>query len=660
MKERNDYMNYDIDYLNLLAQQYPTVKSASTEIIRLQSRQKLPKLTEHFMSDIHGEYESFLHILKNASGVIKDKITTIYGRTLSEHDRQILATLIYYPEQKLEIIKNEVEDINDWYKITLYRLIEICRVVASKYTRAKIREFLPEAFGSTIDELIHANTDYGSDKANYYNETISTIVELGQADDFIVEISTLIQTLAIGRLHIIGDIFDRGPRADIILDTLLNYHSLDIQWGNHDVQWMGAAAGSLACIANVLAISTKYSNFDCLEDGYGINMRPLTVFALETYADDPCECFIPRNPNMVRISQHDENFWAKVHKAISIIQFKLEGQIILRRPEFNMDNHLMLDKINYKDGTVTLEGKTYKLKDTNFPTIDPENPFELTAEESELMELLRTSFLRSEKLQRHVRFLYEKGSIYLAYNNNLLYHGCIPMNSDGTFKEVTLAGEKVSGKSLMDKAEQLARDGYFAKNGSNEKEYGKDFLWFLWCGCYSPVYGKNKMTSFERYFIDDESTWVEIKDEYYRLVEKASVCDRILKEFNIDSKAFSHIINGHVPVKIKKGESPIKAGGKLLVIDGGLSRAYQKVTGLAGYTLLFNSHGLLLSAHDAFESIESAIKEEKDIHSTLDVVELAPNRLLVEDTDAGKAQSKKICDLKALVEAYHMGKVKQY
>ncbi len=652
-------MNYDIDYLNLLSQQYPTIKSASTEIIRLQSRQKLPKLTEHFMSDIHGEYESFLHILKNASGVIKDKITTIYGRTLSEHDRQILATLIYYPEPKLEIIKNEVEDINDWYRITLYRLIEICRVVASKYTRAKIREFLPEAFGSTIDELIHANTDYGSDKANYYNETISTIVELGQADDFIVEISTLIQTLAIGRLHIIGDIFDRGPRADIILDTLLDYHSLDIQWGNHDVQWMGAAAGSLACIANVLAISTKYSNFDCLEDGYGINMRPLTVFALETYADDPCECFIPRNPNMIRISEHDENFWAKVHKAISIIQFKLEGQIIMNHPEFNMDNHLMLDKINYKDGTITLEGKTHKLKDTNFPTINPENPFELTSEESELMNLLRASFLRSEKLQRHIRFLYQKGSIYLAYNNNLLYHGCIPMNSDGSFKEVTLAGEKVSGKSLMDKAEQIARDGYFAKNGSKEKNYGMDFLWFLWCGCYSPVYGKNKMTSFERYFIEDESTWLEIKDEYYKLVEKPSVCDKILNEFNIDINEFSHIINGHVPVKIKKGESPIRAGGKLLVIDGGLSRAYQKVTGLAGYTLLFNSHGLLLSAHDSFESIESAIKEEKDIHSTLDVVELAPNRLLVEDTDTGKAQSKKICDLKALVDAYRRGTVKQ-
>lgn len=653
-----DIMNYDIDYLNLLAQQYPTVKSASTEIIRLQSRQKLPKLTEHFMSDIHGEYESFLHILKNASGVIKDKITTIYGRTISERDRQVLATLIYYPEQKLEIIKQEVEDINDWYKITLYRLIEVCRVVASKYTRAKIREFLPESFGDIIDELIHANTDYGSDKTNYYNKSISTIVELGQADDFIVDISTLIQTLAIGRLHIIGDIFDRGPRADIILDTLINYHSVDIQWGNHDVQWMGAAAGSLACIANVLAISTKYSNFDCLEDGYGINMRPLTVFALETYADDPCECFKLRNPNQIHISQHDENFWSKIHKAISIIQFKLEGQIILRHPEFKMANHLMLDKINYNDGTITLEGKTYKLKDTNFPTIDPENPFELTQAESELMEFLRSSFMRSEKLQRHIRFLYEKGSIYFAYNNNLLYHGCIPMNSDGSFTEVTLCGEKVSGKSLMDKAEQLARDGYFGKPGSEEKEYGKDFLWFLWCGCYSPVYGKNKMTSFERYFIEDESTWVEIKDEYYNLVEKASICDKILKEFGIDPKAFAHIINGHVPVKIKKGESPVKAGGKLLVIDGGLSRAYQQVTGLAGYTLLFNSHGLLLSAHDAFDSVERAIKEEKDIHSTLDVIELAPNRLLVEDTDAGKAQSKKIDDLKALVEAYNKGIVK--
>lgn len=651
-------MDYDIDYLRLLSEQYPTIKSACAEIITLQSHQKLPKLTEHFMSDIHGEYESFLHILKNASGVIKDKITSIYGRTLSERDREILSTLIYYPEQKLDLIKRSIPNIEDWYKITLYRLIEICRVVASKYTRAKIRELLPESFGDIIDELIHANTDFGSDKEGYYNESISTIVEMGQADAFIVDISKLIQNLAIGRLHIIGDIFDRGPRADIILDTLIHYHSVDIQWGNHDVEWMGAAAGSLACIANVLCISTKYSNFDCLEDGYGINMRPLTVFALETYADDPCECFIPRNPNKIVISKHDVDFWAKMHKAISIISFKLEGQIIKKHPEFKMDSHLLLDKIDYKNGTITIEEKTYKLKDTNFPTIDPNDPYKLTEAEQELMESLRSSFLHSEKLQKHIKFIYAKGSIYLCFNNNLLYHGCIPMNSDGTFTEVELCGEKVSGKRLLDKAEQIAREGYFARTGTPEKEYGEDFLWFLWCGCYSPVYGKNKMTSFERYFIDDESTWVEIKDEYYRLVETPKVCNEILKEFGINSREFSHIINGHVPVKIKKGESPIKAGGKLLVIDGGLSRAYQEQTGIAGYTLLFNSHGLLLSAHDAFESVSSAIREEKDIYSTLDVVEYAPRRLLVEDTDTGKVLQKKINDLHALVDAYRKGYIK--
>ena len=509
-----NFENYDLDYLKLLAEQYPSIRSACAEIIKLQSRQKLPKLTEHFMSDIHGEYTSFLHILKNASGVIKDKINSIYARTLSEQDRLVLSTLIYYPEQKLELIKRETADIEDWYKITLYRLVEVCRVVASKYTRATIRRYLPASFGDIIDELIHASTDIGSDKEEYYNETIASIVELGQADAFIVEIAKLIQTLAIGRLHIIGDIFDRGPRADIILDTLLNYHCVDIQWGNHDVQWMGAAAGSLACIATVLSVSTKYSNFDCLEDGYGINMRPLTVFTLETYADDPCECFIPRNPNMVSISKHDVNFWAKMHKAISVIQFKLEGQIIKRHPEFRMDNHLMLDKIDYENGTITLDGKTYKLKDTNFPTIDPADPYKLTDREQELMELLRSSFLHSEKLQKHIRFLYQKGSVYLGINNNLLYHGCVPMNADGSFTEVELKGEKVSGKGLMDMCERIAREGYFARRGTPEKAYGEDFLWFLWCGCYSPVYGKNKMTTFERYFIDDKDTWTEVKDAY--------------------------------------------------------------------------------------------------------------------------------------------------
>ncbi len=651
-------MNYTIDYLRLLSEQYPTITAACSEIISLQSLQKMPKLTEHFMSDIHGEYESFLHILKNASGVIKDKITSIYGRTLSEHDRQTLSTLIYYPEQKLDIIKRSVDNIDDWYKITLYRLIEICRVIASKYTRASIRNLLPSSFGDIIDELIHADNDFGSDKEGYYNKCIQTIVELGQADAFIVDMSNLIQNLAIGKLHIIGDIFDRGPRADIILDTLENYHSVDIQWGNHDVQWMGAAAGSLVCIATVLAISTKYCNFDCIEDGYGINMRPLTVFAMETYAKDPCKYFIPRNPNMVKLSKHDSELWAKMHKAISIIQFKLEGQLIKRHPEFHMDNHLMLDKIDFVTGTITIEGKKYMLRDHNFPTINPERPYELTQAENELMELLRSSFLHSEKLQRHIRFIYNKGSIYLNINNNLLYHGCIPMNPDGSFHEVTLGGEKVKGKALMDKAEIIAREGYFAKHGTPEKKYGEDFLWFLWCGCYSPVYGKNKMTTFERYFIEDESTWTEIKDPYYKLIEKPEICNKILREFGIKPNSFSHIINGHVPVKIKKGESPIKAGGKLLVIDGGLSRAYQSQTGIAGYTLLFNSHGLLLSAHDAFESVETAVTKDEDMYSTLDVIERAPNRLLVEDTDKGKALQGRIDALKALVAAYRKGLIK--
>lgn len=648
-------MEYSIDYLTLLAEQYPNIKSACSEIIRLQSKQKLPKLTEHFMSDIHGEYESFLHILKNASGVIKYKIQDIYGRTLSEEDRQILCTLIYYPEQKLDWIKRRVANIDDWYKITLYRLVEICRVVASKYTRASVRELLPPLFGDIIDELIHSPTDYGTDKEGYYNESISCIIELGQADSFIVEIAQLIQKLAIGRLHIIGDIFDRGPRADIILDTLINYHSVDIQWGNHDVQWMGAAAGSPACIATVLSVSTKYANFDCLEDGYGINMRPLTVFAMETYGDDPCDCFKLRNPNHVRLSQHDSDLWAKMHKAISIIQFKLEGQLIKNHPEFMMDNHIMLDRIDYEKGTVLIEGKKYKLRDKNFPTINPDNPFRLTVEEQSLMESLRSSFLHSEKLQKHIRFLYAKGSMYLNYNNNLLYHGCIPMTEDGEFKEVCLKGKKYSGKALLDKSEQIAREGFFGKNGSAEKEYGEDFLWYLWCGSGSPVYGKNKMTTFERYFIEDESIWAEVKDPYYKLSSSPDICKKILTEFGIEPDAFSHIINGHVPVKIKKGESPIKAGGKLLVIDGGLSKAYQSQTGIAGYTLLFNSHGLLLSEHGAFESVESAIMEEKDIYSSLDSVDVAPKRILVEDTDAGKAQAKKIDALKALVNAYQKG-----
>ena len=643
-------MSYDIDYLTLLSQQYPTVKTASTEIIRLQSRQKLPKLTEHFMSDIHGEYESFLHILKNASGVIKDKITQIYGRTLSERDRQVLATLIYYPEQKLEYIKDEVDDINDWYKITLYRLIEICRVVASKYTRAKIREFLPEAFGSTIDELIHANTDYGSDKETYYNESISTIVELGQADDFIVEISTLIQTLAIGRLHIIGDIFDRGPRADIILDTLTKYHSVDIQWGNHDVQWMGAAAGSLACIANVLAISTKYSNFDCLEDGYGINMIPLATFAMSVYADDDCSCFEIKNKK--HSYETEIELEMKMHKAITVIQFKLEGQLIQNHPEFDMNERCLLDKIDFENGTVTIGENVYKMKDVNFPTIDKENPYKLTEREEDMMNKLYSAFVKCEKLQKHMQLMLKKGGMYKVYNGNLLFHGCVPMNSDCSFKAVNVNGKDYRGKELYDAYEACVRK-VLVSNNKKEKSVGGDILWYLWSGSGSPLFGRDRMTTFERYFVEDKTSHHEEKNSYYDLIETEDATNRIFEEFGLDGTG--HIINGHVPVHQSEGENPLKCDGKVIMIDGGFSKPYHKVTGIAGYTLTYNSYGLTLTAHEPFESAEQVIQNGKDIVSNQVAVQHAFNRILVGDTDNGKKLKENIADLKELIEAYRQG-----
>ncbi len=646
------------EYLTLLSENYPTMASACAEIIRLQSKQQLPKLTEHFLSDIHGEYESFLHILKSASGIIKDKITDTFSKTMSETDRKTLATIIYYPKEKLELIKASQDNLDDWYKITLYHLIEICRVVARKYTRSEVHQALPDDYGDIINELIHSDSDYGDDKELYYTSTIDNIIRLGQADSVIVAMSALIQRLAIGRLHIIGDIFDRGPRADIIFDNLMRYHSVDIQWGNHDIVWMGAAAGNLACIANTITTSTKYCNFDCIEDGYGINMRPLTVFALETYADDPCECFIPRNPNGIKVSKHDVEYWAKIHKAIAVIQFKLEGQLLERHPEFGMRNHLLLDKIDFENGTVMVDGMLYKMLDTNLPTIDPDNPYELTEAETELMDKLRTSFLHSQKLQEHIRFLYRRGSMYLVYNSNLLYHGCIPMNEQGDFSELELFGEKVSGKTLLDKCDSIARSAYFSAKGSEEKLYSTDFMWYLWCGVMSPLYGKNKMTSFERYFVAENDTHTELKNPYYDYITNKDVCEKILAEFGLSDKDFAHIINGHVPVNLKKGESPIKAGGKLLVIDGGLSKAYQPITGIAGYTLLFNSHGLLLSEHSAFTSVPEAVKHDDDIHSRLTSVELAKERILAKDTDEGIERAKRISALKELVDAYKTGLVK--
>lgn len=649
----------NIRYLKLLSNQYPTIAAACTEIINLQAILNLPKGTEHFLTDIHGEYEPFIHVLKNASGVIKRKINDIFGNSLRQSDIKSLATLIYYPEQKLELMLGNEKNITDWYKITLYRLIEICRHVSSKYTRSKVRKALPKDFSYIIEELLHEQPDR-LDKEEYYNEIIQTIIRIGRADEFIVALSKLIQRLVVDRLHIVGDIFDRGPGADIIMDTLMDYHSVDIQWGNHDVLWMGAAAGSDACIATVLRICARYANLDTIEDGYGINLLPLATFAIEFYKNDESKTFMPKIESSKVYSEKDLKLITQMHKAIAIIQFKLEGEIISRRPYFEMNDRLLLNKINYSEGTIELEGKMYKLNDTNFPTIDVNNPYKLTIEEKELIGKLRSSFLNSEKLQKHISFLFAKGSMYLRYNSNLLYHGSIPLNKDGSFKKVSIgaSGKQYSGKTLLDRFEILAREGYFYKNNPEAKLYGMDAIWYLWTGPDSPLFGKNKMTTFERYFIEEKETHEEIKNPYFKYRDDEKVCITILKEFELNPNC-SHIINGHVPVKSKNGESPIKADGKLLVIDGGFSRAYQGQTGIAGYTLIYNSYGLLLVSHEPFESTQKAIEEEKDILSTTVVLEQEVERKRVGDTDVGAELRLQIKDLELLLEAYRKGFIKE-
>ncbi|WP_297424953.1 fructose-1,6-bisphosphatase [Clostridium sp.] len=646
-------------YLKLLSNQYPTIADACTEIINLQAILNLPKGTEHFLSDIHGEYEPFIHVLKNASGVIKRKIDDIFGNSLSQRGRKSLATLIYYPEQKLEYAQKSEPNIDDWYKITLYRLIEICRYVSSKYTRSKVRKALPKDFAYIIEELLHEQPDR-LDKEDYYNEIIKTIIRVGRANEFIIAISKLIQNLVIDRLHIIGDIFDRGPGPDIIMDTLTNYHSVDIQWGNHDIVWMGAAAGSEACIATVIRTCARYANLNTVEDGYGINLLPLATFAIDFYGNDECLAFKPKIENGKDYTDKDLNLMARMHKAISIIQFKLEGEIIKRRPYFRMEDRLLLNKIDYREGTIKLEEQTYKLKDCNFPTINPEDPYELIPEEKELIEKLKSSFLNSEKLQKHVSFLFAKGSMYLKHNSNLLYHGCIPLNDDGSFKKVSIgaSGQEYSGKAYLDRLEILVREGYFYKNNPKAKLYGMDIIWYLWNGVDSPLFGKDKMTTFERYFIEDKVTHVEKKNYYFELEDNEKACNMIFQEFGLDPKV-SHIINGHVPVKIKKGESPIKANGKLIVIDGGFSIAYQAETGIAGYTLIYNSYGLLLVSHEPFESTQKAIEEEKDILSTTVVLEQEVERKRVGDTDIGEELKLQIRDLELLLDAYRKGIIKE-
>jgi len=643
-------MSTDVKLLKSLSQQYRNIASAATEIINLQSILNLPKGTEHFLTDIHGEYEQFNHVLKNGSGSVRRKIDEEFGNSISSRDKKSLATLIYYPEEKLEIVQREEENIEDWYKIALHRLVKITKRVSSKYTRSKVRKALPQDFAYVIEELITEKEEI-QEKEAYYNEIIHTIIRINRAPQFIAALSNLIQRLVIDHLHIVGDIFDRGPGPHIILDTLCKYHSVDIQWGNHDIVWMGAASGHMACIANVIRMAARYGNLSTLEDGYGINLLPLASFAMETYGDVNCDAFTIRYNT--DYNTKDLSLDIKMHKAITIMQFKLEGQLIMRHPEFGLEERLLLNQIDFEKKTVMIEGKEYALRDADFPTVDRERPYQLTEEESKVMLRLKQAFMKCEKLQRHVRFMYSNGGMYKVYNGNLLYHGCVPLNEDGSFEKVDIYGKKYSGRALYDILEYYARRGYYAKEGS-ERQDGQDIIWYIWGGPGSPVFGKEKLTTFERYLIADQTTHKENKNWYYQLLEKEEVVNHILEEFGLDSKG-AHIVNGHVPVEQINGESPLKCGGKLLIIDGGFSKAYQKKTGIAGYTLVCNSKGMRLVAHEPFESAEAAIIKESDIFSDSIIVENFSSRKLVADADAGKEMKESIKDLEELLEAYQDG-----
>ncbi|EAD3116181.1 fructose-1,6-bisphosphatase [Listeria monocytogenes] len=643
----------DMKYLHLLAKEYPTIAKTATEIINLEAIMNLPKGTEHFLSDVHGEYSAFEQVLRNGSGVVKRKIRDIFGTELDDAEINSLSTLIYYPEEKMDLIASETEDLHAWYRTTLFRLIELCQYVASKYTRSKVRKAMPEDFAYILEELLHENYNE-DDKKLYYEEILQHIISLGRAEEFISALSRLIQQLVVDHLHIVGDVYDRGPYPDKIMDTLMNYHSLDFQWGNHDILWMGAASGSRVCAANVIRISARYLNLDILEDSYGISLRPLALFADEVYKDDPCKYFQPKNEDNTDYSNAEITQIARMHKAISIIQFKLEGEIINRRKEFNMEHRLLLQFIDYKKGTIQLKGKTYQLLDTHFPTIDPENPYTLTDGEKDLIEKITASFKNCRRLQKHVQFLYSKGSMFLTYNGNLLYHGCIPLHEDGTFMEMKLRGEKYAGRALLEQFEILTREAYVRPPGTKEKKYACDIVWYLWTGAISSLFGKSEMTTFERYFVAEKETHKEEKNPYYKLRNDEFICKQILEEFGLDGEC-GHIINGHTPVKEGKGESPIKASGKMLVIDGGFAKAYHKETSLAGYTLLFNSYGLQLVSHQPFTTKEDAIKNETDILSTRQVIEMEINRKRVRDTDIGAKLSEQAEDLKVLLDAYRNG-----
>ena len=647
-------------YLLELSRSYPTRRSALSEVINLNAILNLPKGTEHFMSDIHGEHEAYLHIRRNASGAIKNKVDTLFAKSITAKERAELATLIYYPEEKLDQLKEHLEDVSDWYAITLERLVALCRFVGNKYTRSKVNKCLERVAGGyahVIDELLN-NGNEEKNKMRYYDSIVETVIEVGAADDLIIAVCSAIKNLVIDHLHIVGDIFDRGARADIIVDELMKENSLDIQWGNHDILWMGAAAGSRTCIATVLNNSITYKNLDVIEIGYGISLRPLALFAAEQYKNSDVSHFMPKGDTGGDFLKADDDVLiAGMHKAISVIQFKLEGQTILRNPAFNMQERLLLDKIDFDKGTVFIEGVEYPLRDCDFPTVNRDNPYQLNDAEARVMHYLKNAFMRSEKLQRHIAFLFEKGEMYTIINKNLLFHGCIPIDKNGEFIRFECAGG-LCGRAFMDYADRVARQGFFAKDGSPERQYGKDFLWFLWCGKNSPLSAREKITTFERLYVEDSSTWFEPKNSYYNSWGDESIADKILAEFSLGGPG-SHIINGHIPIKSRKGEAPIKAGGKLIVIDGGFCRAYQDTTGIAGYTLIYNAEGIRISAHEPFRGKLNAIKNNADILSDTVVFESSKNKILVKDTDQGKDIKKRIDDLTLLCKAYESGRIKE-
>ena len=649
----------DMRYLELLSHSFPTIAEASTEIINLQAILNLPKGTEHFLADIHGEFEAFQHILKNASGNIKRKVNEIFGNQIRESEKKELCTLIYYPREKLELVKEKEEDINDWYHITIHHLVKVCREVSSKYTRSKVRKNLPPEFSYIIQELLHEHTE-DVDKTAYVSAIIDTIISTGSADDFITALSNVIHRLAVDQLHILGDIYDRGPGAHLIMDTMADHHSWDIQWGNHDILWMGACAGNEACICNVIRLSLRYANLATLEEGYGINLIPLATFALDTYGDDPCEEFQPRvldeDANM---DEKTRFLTARMHKAISIIQFKLEAQMAAKHPEWNMYDRSVLSFIDYAKGTIQLDGKEYRLTSNQFPTVNPTSPNELTQEERSLLDRLRRSFTVSEKLHRHIRLLLQHGCMYAVFNNNLLFHASVPLNEDGSLKEVELYdGRKYKGMDLLHNIGMIIRAAFQNDTDPKEKAFAIDYFLYLWCGKDSPLFDKSKMATFERYFLKEKETHKEEKGYYFKLRDNADICDRIMDAFGVKGDN-RHIINGHVPVHVKTGENPIKADGKLMVIDGGFSEAYHKETGIAGYTLVYHSRGFELVQHEPFTSARDAILRGTDILGTTQIVEMSTHRMRVADTDKGADIRSQIADLEKLLYAYRHGIIKE-